>query len=809
MSKTLTASVKLNTADAEKKLKRLAISINYINKAINGKSNTALEASLDKQLIAAQRVRKATADAEMAELRLATAKEKQAQATQKQIDAEIAAAERQLELERNLFRQKQQDIWKAFQAEQTAYEQSIAQKKQADAEAGRQRLILNSQRVQQERETEERIHRDAMAKMRKQYQAEERESRKLAEQERRLREKQHREELRRIEKEAKARKRANQELSHDILSAVKGAIGAYVGVMGLRVVINTADVITSAENKLNHINDGDTHATQEQMTTMYNASQRSRMRYSDMMSNVGKSMTLAPDAFKGDIDNAIRFQEIMAKTYTLAGASAAEMSSSMYQLIQGLGSGILQGDELRSVREGAPLAYQKIEEFAKGVYGAEENLKDLASQGKITSDMVVAAIMQSGEAVDKAFADTKMTFAQTGVMVKNMATKAFQPALQKLTEALGNLADAGFFEGLSTIFTIIGKLAYWVASGFAWIAENWNWLRIIIVPLITLVGLFTTVMLIFAVAQAIVTLKFKIMGNTALMAWFKALWPIFLVIAAIVLVISILRACGISFAEMAGVAVGALLWVASVIWNTVVGVINAVLQFLWTFFVEPWIGIIEWVLNVFNGGFNSFGDGIKNLLGNIISWFLSLGQVVTKIIDAIFGTNWTGGLESLKGKVLNWGKNENSITLSREAPTLQSMTDGQVDRWASKDAYNTGYDWASNGVNSIGKNLTNWDEKLGMDNMGAFDDIEANTDNTADNTGRMADSMELSEEDLAALVALAEMEWKKEYTTANITVDMSNYNTFNDTSDYEGFALYVRDVIAEEASAVANGAYGF
>lgn len=81
-----------------------------------------------------------------------------------------------------------------------------------------------------------------------------------------------------------------------------------------------------------------------------------------------------------------------------------------------------------------------------------------------------------------------------------------------------------------------------------------------------------------------------------------------------------------------------------------------------------WIGIIEWVLNVFNGGFDSFGDAVKNLLGNIIGWFLSLGMVVTKIIDAIFGTNWTEGLSELKANVEGWGKSESSITLDRDAP---------------------------------------------------------------------------------------------------------------------------------------------
>ena len=100
------------------------------------------------------------------------------------------------------------------------------------------------------------------------------------------------------------------------------------------------------------------------------------------------------------------------------------------------------------------------------------------------------------------------------------------------------------------------------------------------------------------------------------------------------------------------------------------------------------MGLIEFVLNAANGGFNSFGDAVANLVGNIISWFLSLGKVVTTIIDAIFNTNWTAGLSSLQSKVISWGKNENAITLDRNVNLF--------DRVAYSDAFSAGYNWGSN-----------------------------------------------------------------------------------------------------------------
>ena len=151
---------------------------------------------------------------------------------------------------------------------------------------------------------------------------------------------------------------------------LKALASTYLGIMGMKAVTGLTDTMISADNKLNYVNaqqlgadaynaDGGYstavfEATEQAMNKMYASSQKVRMGYTDMMSNVSKSMALAGDSFQNNTDNAIRFQEIMAEAYTLGGASAAEMHSSMYQMMQALGAGTLAGDELRSVREGAP-----------------------------------------------------------------------------------------------------------------------------------------------------------------------------------------------------------------------------------------------------------------------------------------------------------------------------------------------------------------------------------------------------------------------------------------------------------------------
>ena len=146
--------------------------------------------------------------------------------------------------------------------------------------------------------------------------------------------------------------------------------------------------------------------------------------------------------------------------------------------------------------------------------------------------------------------------------------------------------------------------------------------------------------------------------NTALLAC-PITWIIIAIIALIAvfyMVVAWINKIQNTSISATGIICAAFAFAGTVIWNTVIGILNAIIQSAWSTFVEPFLGIIEWVLNATNGGFDSFGGAVANLIGQIISWFLSLGKVVTQIIDAIFGTDWTSGLSSLQDSVISWGK---------------------------------------------------------------------------------------------------------------------------------------------------------
>ena len=275
------------------------------------------------------------------------------------------------------------------------------------------------------------------------------------------------------------------------------------------------------------------------------------------------------------------------------------------------------------------------------------------------------------------------------------------------------------------------------------------------------------------------------------------------VIAAIYLVVAAINKVQNKTISATGVIFGVVASAGAAIINAGIGTINAIIQAVWSIFVQPFIGIIEWILNVTNGGFDSFGGAVANLIGQIISWFLSLGKVVTKIIDAIFGTDWTSGLTSLQDTVTSWGKNDNSITLNKEAPSIDY-------RINYGDAWGKGYDLGKgveNKVKNTFGNLFKKGETKDKDYGYGTDAITNNTAETAANTAKTSDSLDITNQQLKYIKDYAEQRAINRFTTAKISVDMSNVINGSSKTDMEGIVTHLKTRLEEEMSAVAEGVH--
>lgn len=117
--------------------------------------------------------------------------------------------------------------------------------------------------------------------------------------------------------------------------------------------------------------------------------------------------------------DAIRFVDLLSKTVALSGASSIEARNALIQLSQGLASGTLRGDELRSVMEQLPAVAGII---AKQFGITTGELRILGEQGKISAKQVYEAFMNASAEIDAAFAKTVPTIAQAFTMLTNAIT---------------------------------------------------------------------------------------------------------------------------------------------------------------------------------------------------------------------------------------------------------------------------------------------------------------------------------------------------------------------------------------------------
>ena len=553
-----------------------------------------------------------------------------------------------------------------------------------------------------------------------------------------------------------------------LMGKISGIAAGIASIATVQKLVNLSDDVTSAQARLNLlVTDGG--SVDELEAKIMASANRSRSAYLDTASAVAKLGLNAGNAFDHDMDQVIAFMEQVNKQFVIGGATAQEQSNAMVQLTQAMAAGSLRGEELNSILDSAPGIARAIEQYM-GV--AEGSIKEYAAEGKVTAQVVKNALFSVADETNAKFESMPMTWAQVWTMMSNIALQALEPVLT-------------FINWLANNIEIIGPLVLGVAAALA-------------VYLIATKGVAAATKVWTAVQTAF----------NAVMA----LNPVFLIIMGIILLIALIyavvaavnRVTGAS-TSATGIICGAVLVLAAIISNTVIGLLNAIIQFIWSIFVEPFLGIIEWILNVCNGGFNSFGDVVANLIGNIISWFLSLSKVVTKIIDAIFGTDWTGGLNALQDKVLAWGKNENSITLDREAPTIDH-------RFEYGDAWSKSYDFGAGVENKIG-GMFNMGDGGGMFNMGdggGFDmsSMMGDVGSIAGDTGSIADSLSVTDEELEYLRDIAERDAINRFTTAEVKIDMTGMtNKIDGSADIDGIITELTDGFTEALVTAAEGVH--
>lgn len=587
------------------------------------------------------------------------------------------------------------------------------------------------------------------------------------------------------EQQLNASIRGGNDALDDMVGKAKNLAATIGASVGLKKLIELSDQMTSTTARLSFLVD-DGGSVDELEAKIMASAQRSRAAYLDTASAIASMGANAGAAFTSN-DELIAFMEQVNKQFVIGGASAQGQAAAMLQLTQAMAAGALRGEELNSILENAPGIARAIEQYM-GI--AEGSIKSYAEKGAVSATVVKNALLSIADETNAKFNGMAMTWGQVWTQMGNIALKVTRPLLTAINWLANNLSVIGpILLGLGAAFLVFQVAAHWTQIAAVATAAYHAVVNLLSIGFGVLTG--NTA----AASAAVFTF------NSALLAS-PITWIIMLIAVVIGLlygVVAIINKVTGSSISATGLICGAIAVAGAFIGNTVIGLLNALIQYIWAIFVAPFLGIVEWILNVCNGGFNSFGDAVANLIGQIIGWFLNLGKVVTTIIDAIFGTNWTAGLESLQSSVTAWGKNENAITLDKNAPTIDYRFE-YGDAWAAGNDFGKGIDAKIGGMFNTG----------GLGDSSGFDlgDIAAYTGETADNTGKTADALAVTEEQLEYLRDIAERDAINRFTTAEVKIDMTGMtNRIDGSADLDGVISQLTEGFTEALVTAAEGVH--
>ena len=636
--------------------------------------------------------------------------------------------------------------------------------------------------------------------------------------------------------------RFNQEISagtqqaNELTNTIKRAVAAYVSIQSVGKALNISDELVQTTSRLNMMND-EVQTTAELVNMVYAAAQDARGSFSQMADVVARFGNNAKDAFSSS-EEVVAFADLIQKQMTIAGASTQEAANAELQLSQALGSGVLRGDELNSIFEQAPNLIQNIADYLDVPIG---KIREMAADGELSADVVKAAIFSAADDINSKFNEMPMTWGQIWQSMQNTALIAFQPVLQRLNDLANSEAFQTFIQGaieaMATLANILLNVFEVAASVGAFIGDNWSIIAPIIYGVIAALGAYLAIMgivnAITAISAAIDATK---AAADALAAGQTFLWtvqqyglnaalaacPITWIIVLIIALIAIIFAVCNAIAKMTGIANSG--------FGVITGGVNVVIQFfknLGLTVANIALGIGNAIATLASNMMTAF----HNAICSIQSWFYNLLSTALSVIEGICAAlnklpfvefDYSGissAADDYAAKASEAAGNKEDYQSISDAFNEGFTTfDAFQDGWAS-DAFNAGAAWGDGVADKVSNfSLSDVFGQTDIPNVGdytsGFSDAIANSGvgdgigNIDDNTGKIKDSLDITEEDLKYLRDIAEQEAINRFTTAEINVDMSGMqNTVNSGDDIDGFMTKLTDSVNEAVDNMTEGVH--
>lgn len=610
-----------------------------------------------------------------------------------------------------------------------------------------------------------------------------------------------------------------------LVGKVTSFVAAYASLQTVKKAINLSDEMTQTTARLGMMNDG-LQTTEELQQMIFASAQRSRGSYQETADAVSKLGLNAGDAFNSTAEM-VAFAEQLNKQFVIAGTETAAMEGATRQLVQALGSGTLRGDELNSIFEAAPNIIQSIADYLEVPIGS---IREMAGEGQITAEIVKNALLSATDETNAKFAEMPMTWGQTWTTMKNQALMSFQPVLEKLNSLVDN---AEFQQKITNVMSALSTLATFaigvidvIAGVASFMYDNWSWISPIIYTVIGALLMYKTVMAITkgiemasAVAKGLlaaakvvctgatwaeVTAQYAL--NSAMYAC-PLVWIIMLIMAVIGIIYLVINA----IKELTGTASSG--------FGMICGSINVVIQFFKNLALSI-ANIALGIVAVLGALRHNIIAVFWNAICSVQSFWWGLLETVMNVIAGICKLlNKLPFIEFDYSGITNKADEYASRKAAAESSKMEYQSLGEAfnkgfntfdtfeDGWVS-DAYDSGAAWGDGVADSFSSSDTNTANSFDPNSYGAgYDEthIPDNIATTAENTGKAADNLDITSEDLKYLRDIAERDVINRFTTAEIKVEMNNNNTINSDTDIDGIVDYLVNGVSDAMEIVAEG----